>query len=374
MNERFGKAAAYSTTTQVPVKTRRRMLKSLAGCAMAAAVPKSLRAMTQDTRRVTGMGLVLYNCSIRRKQLLEQNRGVDLFEPLTFLKHCHTLGAGGMQAQLRSLTLERVGELRDYAAKHSLYIEAIVSPPDSPDDLDRFDSEIRTAAAAGALAARTVVMPGRRYERFQTLAEFVQFEAKAQRMLELAAPIVERHRLPLAVENHKDQRNNERIALMEHIDSEFVGICVDTGNSFALAEDPLRTIEAFAPWAKSVHIKDQALLPYDDGFLLGDIPLGQGSFDLPAMVRILREAKPDIRFTLELITRDALKVPCLTKAYKATMPDLPAEDVERTMKYVREHQVSAVQQVSSLSPVEQLALEDSNIAASLKYAGEQLSL
>jgi hypothetical protein len=40
------------------------------------------------------------------------------------------------------------------------------------------------------------------------------------------------------------------------------------------------SMEALAPFAFSVHLKDQALQSYEDGFLLGDIPLGQGSFDL----------------------------------------------------------------------------------------------
>ncbi len=65
-------------------------------------------------------------------------------------------------------------------------------------------------------------------------------------MLEQAAPLAEKHRIPLAVENHKDHRDAQRIALFEHISSEFVGACVDTGNSFALLEDPLETVRRFA--------------------------------------------------------------------------------------------------------------------------------
>ena len=126
-------------------------------------------------------------------------------------------------------------------------------------------------------------------------------------MLERAAPIVERYRVPLAVENHKDQRIDERVALYEHVDSEFVGACVDTGNSFALLDGAYESIEALAPFAFTVHLKDQALREYENGFLLGDIPLGQGSFDLKRMVASIRKAQPKVRFALELITRDPLK-------------------------------------------------------------------
>jgi len=72
------------------------------------------------------------------------------------------------------------------------------------EDLGRFEAEIRMAAEVGALAVRTVIMPGRRYEQFKSLAEFKEFETRGRQMLERAAPIVTKHRVRLAVENHKD--------------------------------------------------------------------------------------------------------------------------------------------------------------------------
>ena len=85
-------------------------------------------------------------------------------------------------------------------------------------------------------------------ETFESLAEFRRFEERGRRALERAAPIAEKHRVAIAVENHKDHRNDERVALFEHISSEFVGACVDTGNSVALLEDPVDTVTALAPW------------------------------------------------------------------------------------------------------------------------------
>jgi hypothetical protein len=107
---------------------------------------------------------------------------------------------------------------------------------------------------------------------------------------------------------------------------------------------------------------------------LGDIPLGQGSFDLKRMVEILKRAKPDVRMSLELITRDALKVPCLTERYWATLPNVVGSDLARTLRFVRQHASKEVQQVGSLSLEQQVQLEDANVAASLKYAREQLGL
>jgi molybdenum cofactor biosynthesis enzyme MoaA len=109
----------------------------------------------------------------------QQDPKVDLFEPLTFLKHCRDVGAGGMQVSLDVLDAARVKALRDFAAEHSLCIDGIVNPPKDEADLARFEAEIRTASEVGVQAVRTVVMPGRRYEQFQSLAEVREAEAKA---------------------------------------------------------------------------------------------------------------------------------------------------------------------------------------------------
>ena len=139
-------------------------------------------------------------------------------------------------------------------------------------------------------------------------------------------------------------------------------------------EDEVETAEALAPWAHSVHLKDQAVQLDDDGFLLGDIPLGQGALRLKQIVDLLRAARPNVNFTLELITRDALKVPCLTEQYWATFPDLPARDLARTLRMVRERATDHLQEVTSLSDEQQVALEDANVRASLDYARDTLNL
>ena len=351
--------------------TRRDTLRLLTGVWATGSFPGLLSA---ESPKRTGMGLVLYCCGYRRRWIQREKPDFDLFEPLTFLKHCESLGAGGMQAKLGVINNAGVRQLREYAESRNLFIDAIVSPPKDAGDLSRFEAEIKTARAVVVQAARTTIIPGRRYERFKTLAEFREFEKRGRQMLERAAPIVEKHRVPFAVENHKDQRIDERVALFKHLSSEFIGACVDTGNSFALLDGAQEAVEALAPFAFTVHLKDQALQAYDDGFLLGDIPLGQGSFDLKQMVDTLKKVKPGVRFVLELITRDALKVPCLTDEFWDTLPNVPARDLARTMRFVRQHSVKHLQQVSSLPLEKQVKLEESNVFASLKYAREQLKI
>ena len=342
--------------------------------ASSALLPIPNSAAVDDVVAKTSLGLVLYCCRFRRDALRKRNPKFDLYEPFTFLEHCRQQGAGGMQASLGVLDSMAAASLREKAASAGMFIEAIIRPPFEKKDVELFDAQMKTAALAGALAARTTIIPGRRYEYFDSLETFRAAAVRGKRALELAAPIAEKHRLPLAVENHKDHRDDERVSLFEHIGSRYVGACVDTGNSVALLEDAVGTAQALAPWAHSVHLKDQAVQLYDDGFLLGDIPLGQGFLDLKKIVGILQRVNPKVRFSLELITRDPLKVPCLTEKYWKTFPDVPGRDLAQTLRAVQNGATDNLQQVMSLPPEKKLALEDANVRASLDYARDELGL
>lgn len=362
---------------------RREVLRRAVGLTTAACLPAGaflsgaalgVEQAKPDSSAKTGMGFVVYCRNIRRRWLKRVDSKTELFEPLAFLQHCRDSGAGGMQIRLGSLNAKQIETLREFAEKHELFIDAVVTPPSDDRDIERFESEIKVAVAVGVQAARTVIMPGRRYEQFSTLAEFREFEERGRQKLKRAAPIVQKHRVKLAVENHKDQRIDERVALFKHLDNEYIGACVDTGNSFALLDDPYETIEALAPFAFTVHLKDQALRMYEDGFLLGDTPLGDGSFDLKRMVATLKRVKPNVRFALELITRDALKVPCLTDKYWTTMPDVAARELAAALRLVRKNTVEQIPSVSTLPLEEQVALEDKNVERSIAYAGDVLGL
>ena len=76
--------------------------------------------------------------------------------------------------------------------------------------------------------------------------------------------------------------------LVKRVESEHIGVCLDTGNSIALLEDPMEVVEALAPWALTTHIKDMAVREYERGFLLAEVPLGTGFLELTRMIQVLR--------------------------------------------------------------------------------------
>lgn len=134
-------------------------------------------------------------------------------------------------------------------------------------------------------------------------------------------------------------------------------------------------VEAYAPFALSTHLKDMGAQPYESGFCLSEVPLGDGYLDLKRIIGVLAKANPAIQFNLEMITRDPLKVPCLTDKFWATMENEPASRLAQMLDTVRKNaSPKPLPQTSGLSFEQQLAFEDANVRQSLAHAREHLGL
>jgi sugar phosphate isomerase/epimerase len=354
---------------------RREMLVSIAGGLSTSVLgaPACLLAAAARTR--TQLGVCIYSYTIRPGAERSGGKGGAFADPMNFLEHCHRLGAGGIQVGLGTRDETYTTKLRSQAEVYQMFIEGSADLPGERAGVERFEAQVRTAKRAGAKVIRVVMMPGRRYERFDSAEEFRRWTDQGRRSVELAEPVAAREGIRLAIENHKDHRVSERLDLLKRISSEYVGMCVDTGNSIALLEDPMEVVRAYAPWAFTSHLKDMAVREYEDGFLLSEVPLGEGMLNLAEMIGLLRRARPEIQFTLEMITRDPLKVPCLTQRYWATMGDVRGSDLARTLRMVRVHgSKEPLPRVSHLPLDEQIRLEEENVKKCLEFARERLRL
>jgi sugar phosphate isomerase/epimerase len=335
--------------------------------AVSAAAPALLgfSASGDEPPRRPGMGVVLYALSLRRAA---EPRG-PLHEPLGFLEHCRSLGAGGVQMPLGVRDRDDAARLRRFLDSSGMYLEGVVRLPRDEADGGRFEAEVRSARDCGARVLRTALLNGRRYETFRRAEDFTQFDRQSRRSLALARPVVERHDMVLGAENHKDYRAAELAELIRGLRSARVGVCLDTGNNMSLLERPLETAEALAPLAVTTHMKDMAVEEYRDGFLLAEVPLGEGLVDLPRVVQLLRRARPDIHLNLEMITRDPLRIPCLTPGYWATLEATPARRLAAMLAFVRSHAPrGGLLRVSRLRPEQRVRREEENVRRSLRHA------
>ncbi len=350
---------------------RRQALATLATTGAALALKPNLIARETEPRR-TSLGLVTYAFGIHQKNHWN-GRHAGLSPALALLEEARDLNTAGIQVDLGPENSSDATELRRRAESYGMYVEASISPPKTAEDVDRFEKSVLVAKAAGATLARTVILPGRRYEDFKSLEQFRKAEEHGLKSLLWAEPILARHQLRLAVENHKDQRVSEKLTTIKSLNSEFIGLCLDVGNSFTLMEDPIEVVRAYAPYAFTVHFKDQAVRETVGGFEFADVKLGEGFLDLPQIVSVVRKAKPGIHFNLELITRDALQVPILQNEFWQTMPETSASQLAHVMAIIKQHNAPKPFIVVSKLPIKrQLVLEADNVRRSLAYARDHL--
>lgn len=353
--------------------TRRHLLAGLTAVVSGLSGPGPGRARAAAGSRQP-LGLVIDSLTIRRAASRARPATERLDDASVFLEHGHALGARGIQVGLGVRSEAQATRLRERAEALDMYVEGSVRLPRDPTDVDRFAAEVQTARHAGVPLLRTVMLSGRRYEVFDTAESFRRFADEAFRSLTLAEPVVARHGVRLAVENHKDWLASQLVEILQRIGSESVGACLDTGNNVALLEDPMEVVATLAPWALTTHIKDMGVREYEQGFLLSEVPLGEGFLDLPRAVRLVRAVRPGIRLNLEMITRDPLKIPCLTPKYWATFENRPARDLARMLTLVRERAAKGpLPEVSGLSAAARLKAEDENLLRSFAYALDHLA-
>jgi 3-oxoisoapionate decarboxylase len=296
-------------------------------------------------------------------------------DALDVLEHCQKLGAGCLQIGVNGWESDFAGRVRDKRESLGIALEGQIGLPKTEADVARFESNVRAAKEAGAGILRITCLGTRRYETFDSLEAWRRFAEQSWTSLTLAEPVVRRHRVRLAVENHKDWRVDEQVALLKRLGSEWVGVNLDLGNNLALLEDPLTVVEALAPLTFTTHFKDMAVQACDDGFLLSEVPLGDGFFELKRMKEICERANPAVQFNLEMITRDPLRVPVLGRKYWTTFSDLPASDLARALALVKQHPPKQpLPQVTGKSPEERLAFEEANNVKSFAFAREHLGL
>ena len=316
------------------------------------------------------MGLAAFSLANRLK--------VDrsLSDPSNFLDLARRLGAGGIQTSLAGLDEARGAELRKKADAAGMWIEGSESLPKRKEDLERFEAALKGVKAAGANLFRTVLLGGRRYESFDAAAGWEKFVVEARGWLQLAEPLLAKHGVTAAFENHKDFRTPELLPFLKGIGSPHIAVCADFANNFTLLEDNAEVVEALAPVSASAHVKDMAVGEYAEGFLAADVALGAGIHDLPRMIGALRKAKPELRLCLEMSTRDPLRVPVFTPKYWATMKDVPGADLARTLRTVRERGVprEKLPVVDTLPLEERAKAEEAAALASFAYAAEVLKV
>ncbi|NWG13202.1 MAG: TIM barrel protein [Acidobacteria bacterium] len=299
-------------------------------------------------------------------------------KPFDIVEHCRSIGLAGVQTNPPSTDPQAIREFRQRLESWGMHLICDPRLPREKNDLESFETQVKAFKEAGA-AAFHAAMTGRRYEDFDDLESFRRMFEQCQRSVQLADPILRKHRMRLGIENHKGWRSAEQAAWLKRLGSEWVGVCFDFGNNISLCENPMDTLRTLAPLSFFAHIKDVAVEEYEEGFLLSEVPFGEGCLDLKQIVTVLRKTDPNMIFNLEMITRDPLLVPVFTTKYWATFDDayspLPGKDLAKVITMARRNRPKApLPRPSSLRLDAQVRAEDDYNMKCIIYARQNLNL
>jgi 3-oxoisoapionate decarboxylase len=160
---------------------------------------------------------------------------------------------------------------------------------------------LRAASVVGSPVVRCLL--GGQAERLGPVP-FQQHVEEFLRVLGTVATPARDLGIKVAVENHGgvDFLGRELRSLVETAGSDYVGVCLDTGNPAYAAEDPVVSTEILAPYIVATQVRDTRVWVVAEGAMAQWTPLGQGNVNLPRIRDILSDQAPNVAFNLEIIT------------------------------------------------------------------------
>jgi 3-oxoisoapionate decarboxylase len=155
---------------------------------------------------------------------------------------------------------------------------------------ETLDEPIRATRGIGAGTIRMHLTPVLEGARAKQGDRWQQMIAHARKTLNREARKAADAGLQVAIENHQDFGSDELMAFAEEAGPN-VGIALDTGNPFAVAEDPVAFAKQVAPRVTHVHLKDYVSQFTLEGFRLIRCAIGDGCVPLREIADVLVRLK-----------------------------------------------------------------------------------
>lgn len=144
---------------------------------------------------------------------------------------------------------------------------------------DAIEKAVRIASALNADVIRTYMFRRGEYDP----EKYPQIIGQLRSLI----PLLKKHRIRLAIENHEDETADEIIDVISAVDSVWIGAHCDIGNGMMAWEEPVHTVKKLAPYAYSTHFKDHIVTMSGDEFVVCGVPVGEGSIDIDTCFKTL---------------------------------------------------------------------------------------
>jgi 3-oxoisoapionate decarboxylase len=304
---------------------------------------------------------------------LKKHKPLDLFQ---FMEKCKTAGLDGIQLQdnqLESFERDYLDKVR--RAGDDLQLNLELSHSGSLND-ESIGKSVEVASLLNCKIMRTAIGMQLREKSIKTRDAWHKFRELTIKNAQRLAKLGEEYDIKIAIENHfGDVTAAELVEVVEQ-DNKHLGVCLDTANSFSVAQDPVETAKILGKYVISSHLKDVLAVETSTGCSVYNVPLGRGHVDLPAIVRAVRENNPDILYTIEMVSGRIFEIPFLEPGFYSGFEERDAVDVVKILRLIRDNPKKVPATFLPLSEFtdDQLEYEESNVKECIEYARSELRL
>ncbi|MEO8481299.1 MAG: sugar phosphate isomerase/epimerase family protein [Acidobacteriota bacterium] len=179
---------------------------------------------------------------------------------------------------------------------------------------ETLDTPLRVASALGATLLRLHLTPVLEGGRARAGTAWSSMAAHARQTILAEAPKLKDAGLAMGLENHQDFGSEELLAIAGAA-GDHVGIVMDTGNPFAVGEDPVAFATRTAARIKHVHLKDYRAQFTNEGVRLVRCPIGDGCVPLTDIAAVLQARGVSVTASLEPAALEARHVRFFTNAW-----------------------------------------------------------
>lgn len=177
---------------------------------------------------------------------------------------------------------------------------------------ETLDAPVRAAVGVGAALLRLHLTPVLEGARARQGDRWLAMLDHARRTVLAAAPRARDAGLALGFENHQDLGSEELLELAEAC-GPHAGIVFDTGNPFAVGEDPVAFARRVAGRVRHLHLKDYRAQCTDEGVRLVRCAIGDGAVPFAEIMAVVMAGGADLTASLEPAALEARHIRCFTE-------------------------------------------------------------
>lgn len=189
---------------------------------------------------------------------------------------------------------------------------------------------IQCASAVGACTLRMHLTPVLEGGRASLGPGWPTMIDHARSVILRDAPRARDAGLTVAIENHQDLTSEELVALAEEA-GDNVGITLDTGNPFAVGEDPIGFVDRAAHRIRHLHLKDYVAQFTPEGYRLIRCATGDGCVPFREIASRLGAESP-LTASIEIAALDARHIRAFTPEWWNGYPPRDPEEIARARK------------------------------------------